>query len=105
VRGEICVKSDGSTGVLLTSDYLSLGLIFAFIVHFRLTDLCRILYIGTICKNDCYGINGRGLITDRSKDISSIHHSQTGSDGQTTSYSMDNVGFFFPPRDVKPSGT
>jgi hypothetical protein len=32
VRGEICVKSDGSTGLLLTSDYLSLGLIFAFIV-------------------------------------------------------------------------
>jgi hypothetical protein len=32
VGGEICVKSDGSTGSLLTSDYLSLGLIFAFIV-------------------------------------------------------------------------
>jgi hypothetical protein len=32
VCGEICVKSDSSTGLLLTGDYLSLGLIFAFIV-------------------------------------------------------------------------
>jgi hypothetical protein len=44
VRGEICVKSGGSTGLLLTSNYLSLGLIFAFIVHFPLTDLCRIVF-------------------------------------------------------------
>jgi hypothetical protein len=35
VRGEICVKSDGSTGLLLTSDYLSLGLIFALIVRMK----------------------------------------------------------------------
>jgi hypothetical protein len=35
VRGEICVMSDGSTGLLLTSDYLSLGLIFAFIVSVK----------------------------------------------------------------------
>jgi hypothetical protein len=32
MRGEICVKSDGSTGLLLTSDYLSFDIIFAFIV-------------------------------------------------------------------------
>jgi hypothetical protein len=31
VHGEICVKSDSSTGLLLTSDYVSLALIFAFI--------------------------------------------------------------------------
>jgi hypothetical protein len=44
----MCVKSDGSTGLLLTSDYLSLDFIFAFtaytVMHFRLTDLCRTRY-------------------------------------------------------------
>jgi hypothetical protein len=35
MRREICVKNDGSTGFLLTSDYLRLGLIFAFIVSVK----------------------------------------------------------------------
>jgi hypothetical protein len=58
VRGGICVKSDGNTGLLLTSDYLGLGLIFAFIVSVK----SEVIYAALcILKKDLREIGWGGI--------------------------------------------